>query len=139
MLGVTISLGSVATGLVTNQFGITATTAGAGAMNYENSAGIQLSYVLATTTSAGGCPTYRGVPGGNVLQIIIYDYGSRSFSPTTIVVNSTLYFSPTFPTVAAGGMVTYRLSLTPAGICAHPWGQTVLMADVVGDDFQFET
>jgi hypothetical protein len=139
MLGVTISLGSVATGLVANQFGLTTTTAAVAAAGDENSAGIQLSFIFATTSSASGCMTYRGVPGGTVLEVAVFDYGSSSFLPTTMVVNGTVYYSSSFPTVPAGGMVTYRLSLDPAGTCAHPWGQTVLMVDAGGDVFQFET
>jgi len=139
MLGVTISLGSVVTGLVANQFNLTATTAAAGAAGDENSAGIQLSYVFAVTSSTEGCPTYGGVPGGTVLEVTIYDYGSTGFTPTTVVVNGTVYYSQAFPTVPAGGMTTYRLALAPGGTCAHPWGQTMLMADGGGNVFQFET
>ena len=139
MLGVTISLGSVAAGLVANQFGLTTTTAAAGAAGDENSAGIQLSFVFAATSSANGCPTYRGVPGGTVLEVTVFDYGSSGFMPTTIVVNGTVYYSSAFPTAPPGGMMTYRVPLAPVGTCAHPWGQTVLMADAGGDVFQFET
>jgi hypothetical protein len=139
MLGVTISLGSVATGLMTNQFGLTTSTAAAGAAGDENSAGIQLSFVFAVTSSPAGCTTYRGVPGGTVLDVTVFDYGSSGFQPTTIVVNGTIYYSSAYPTVLPGGMATYRLPFSPAGTCAHSWGQTVLMTDAGGDIFQFET
>jgi len=139
MLGITISMGSVVTGLLANQFGLTTTTAGAGATSDENSAGIQLSFVFATASSTGGCPAYRGASGGTVLEFAVFDYGSSGFSPTTVVINGTVYYSPAFPPIPPGAMMTYRLTLDPAGTCAHSWGQTVLMIDAGGDAFQFET
>ena len=138
MLCITISLGSVATGLVANQFGLTAANAATGASGDENSAGIQLSFVFAATSSSTGCPAYRGVPGGAVLEVTVFDYGTSGFLPTTVVVNGTVYYSQAFPTVLPGGMATYRLPLAK-GTCAHSWGQTILMADADGDVFQFET
>jgi hypothetical protein len=139
MLGVTISLGSVATGLIANQFGLSTTAAGAGAALGESSAGIQLSFVYATVTSSSGCPVFGGAPEGNVLVLTIFDYGATRFVPVVIVVNGTVYYSSTYPTLNPGGMGTYRLPLIPPGSCAHSWGQTVLMADSAGEGFQLET
>ena len=138
MLGITISLGSVATALVANQFSLTTANAAAGASGDENSAGIQLSFVFATASSANGCPAYRGVQGGTILEVTVFDYGTNGFLPTTMAVNGTVYFSQAFPAVPPGGMATYRLPLAN-GTCAHSWGQTILMADADGDVFQFET
>jgi flagellin-like protein len=138
MLGVTVSLGSVATGLITNQFSLTATAVGAGASLGESAAGVQLSFVYATVAPSARCPANGIAPEGNVLAFTVFNYGSTRFTPVVIAVNGSLY-SPPFPTVEPGGMATFRLALTTPGTCAHSWGQTVLMADSTGDDFQLET
>lgn len=139
MLGATISLGSVATGLVANEFGLATSTSLAGTSVSESSAGIQIAYVFASVSSTSGCSSYGRVTGGSVLSVTVFDYGSTGFRPTAIAVNGTAYFWGTFPKVAPGAMATYHLTLTPPGSCAHPWGQTVVMFDSMGDDFQFET
>lgn len=139
MLGATITLGSVATGLVANQFGLAASTSQTGAVVGAQSAGVQVAYVYATVTSSSGCPDFGTVPGGSVLSVTVFDYGTSAFRPALMVVNGTPYFSTSFPTMNPGGMGSYEVTLTPAGSCAHPWGQTVVLSDAGGVEVQFET
>ena len=139
MLGATISLGSVATGLVANQFGLAASTSASGASIGAQSSGVQISYVIATVSSTAGCPDYRGVPAGAILSVTVFDYGSVGFHPVAMVVNGTTYFSTSYQTVGPGDMATYGAALAPRNSCAHSWGQTVMLVDANGDDFQFET
>lgn len=139
MVGVTLSLGGVAAGLMINQFELATTAAADGGAIHVRTAGTQVSFVYAAIGPDPACPTYRGVQGGSVLAITLFDYGTTSFTPRTVVVNGTIYHSSSFPTTGEGELGTYDVTLAPRGQCAHPWGQSVLMADAYGDEFRFET
>lgn len=138
MMSLTLTFGTTLTGLALGQFGAVSNSGSVGASIDQQSSGTQIAYLFDTVSSQAGCPLYGGAPEGTVLSLTIFDYGSAKFTPTQLVVNSTLYFG-SFPASLPGAMSTLSLTLTPSGSCAHPSGQTVLLVDTNGDEVQFAT
>ncbi|MDG6986053.1 MAG: hypothetical protein JRM73_04825 [Nitrososphaerota archaeon] len=132
---VTLSLGSAVVAAATAEFGVASSSDSLGASLSQASAGTQLSLVYSEVAPAGACPTYHGTQEGYALALAVFDYGSASFAPSGLVVNSTVYPGP-LPTDAPGSMVVYGVTLS---VCSHSSGLTVLAYDPAGAEVQFET
>jgi flagellin-like protein len=135
MVGVTVALGGLVAAAAAGQLSSAAGSASLGASLQESSDGAQVSLVYAVAASPGSCPTYGGVQEGTSLTFALFDYGTASFGPAAVLVNSTLY-SGAYAQLSAGALGVYTISL---GACAHPSGQTLLMAAADGKEVQFET
>src|SRR5579863_3045031 len=136
MLGVTMAFGGSVTGLAVAQFGQSSSSVAMSSSNQADSAQRQLSLINAVTSQPGTCPSYRGTAEGTSLGFAVFDYGSSSFAPTSFAINGSIY-AGTYSTLAPGGMIVYNVALLPHGSCAHATGQTLLMLDASGDEFQF--
>ena len=135
MMAVTLSLGSAVVAAATAEFGVASSSESLGASLSQASAGTQLSLVYSTVVPAGACPTYQGAQEGYALTLALFDYGAAAFTPSGLVVNSTVYPGP-LPTDAPGSMVAYSVTLS---VCSHASGLTVLAYDPAGGEVQFET
>jgi flagellin-like protein len=149
MVGVTLAFGGIVTSLAAGQFD-SATTAGAlGARAQISSAGKQVSLVYGTVAGgSGGCTaTYRGPDGGTYQEgkdftLVLYDYGSVSFTPYEAFDNGTLLSVGGYATVAAsaGGQAAAPTSNTLSlPTCARPTGQAILLIDASGDEVSIGT
>ncbi|MBI3858812.1 MAG: hypothetical protein HY296_01015 [Thaumarchaeota archaeon] len=138
MLGATLSLGSFITAAAVGQFGLATSSSAASSLVEQRSSGKLMAFVYATTATPGPCPQYAGSPEGSTLVFAVFDYGSSAFTPMIISVNGTIY-TGAFPSAQPGGLATYQVTLTPAGTCVHTSGQTVMLSDPSGDEFEFET
>jgi flagellin-like protein len=137
MMGITIAMGGVVTGMAMTQYGLAAGAAGTASSVKEQASGAQLSFVTASVSGTGACPA-RGGPQGTTLAVTVFDYGTTAFAASEIVVNGTAYFG-LLPVVQPGGLATYQVALAPSGTCARASGQTVMVADPLGEETQFET
>jgi len=137
MLGVTLSFGTVVAGLALSQFGVSSSSAAAGASQQAHRYGTQVSFLYATVSQPGSCPVYRGAPEGSTVAFEVYDYGSQPYTPAEASVNRTLYFT-TLGTVSGGAMGSFTLPLHP-GTCTHQTGLAVMLEDSNGDEVEFVT
>ena len=135
LIGVTLSLGSFVTATAVGRFSQGERQASIGSSLEGRRAGTLVSLVYVSVEPSPSCPTYGGYAEGRKVEIAIFDYGSESFSPSNLAVNSTVYPGSYTP-VQPDGMASYTIDL---GACAHPSGQTVLLTDSWGDGFQFES
>ncbi len=136
MVGVTLSFGSAITVIAINQFNLSNYAALLTAGAQQLSAGKLLSIVYGTVTQSGSCPMYRGYNEGTAYTLAMYNYGTVSFTPIEVFVNSTLVSGSSYSSISAGGMTTYTLTLAS---CAHPSSQTFLLVDAYGDEVQVGT
>ncbi len=139
MIGVTLAFGSFVAAAALNQFNLSTYAGSLAAGAQEASAGKQVSLVYGTvpTPGSGGCTTaYKGVTEGTGYTLVLYDYGSVSFTPTKLFVNGSLYSGSLGMTVPVGGMGIFTLTLPS---CVHPSGQTFLFVDLNGDEVQVGT
>ena len=131
-----MAFGGSVTGLAMAQLGQSSSSVAMSTSNQSDSVQRQLSLINALTSQTGTCPTYRGASEGTSLGFAVFDYGSSSFSPTTLAVNGTLY-AGSYATLSPGSLTVYFVALLPHGSCAHATGQTLMMLDASGDEFQF--
>ncbi len=136
MVGVTLSFGSAITVIAINQFNLSNYAALLTAGAQQSSAGKLLSIIYGTVTQSGTCPVYAGYNEGTSYTVALYNYGTVSFTPIEVFVNSTLVSGSPYGSIPAGGMTTYTLTLAS---CAHPSGQTFLLVDAYGDEVQVGT
>jgi hypothetical protein len=132
MIGVTLSLGGFVAFAAVGQYGLAANSASLGASLAQSSAETQLGLVYVAVASTNACPIYGGVHEGTSLTLALYNYGSTSFTPAVLLVNSTA-FAGAYPTTPPGSLGLY--SLTLAG-CSHSSGQSVVAEDPAGDVVQ---
>jgi hypothetical protein len=132
MIGVTLSLGSFVAFSALTQFGLVVNSASLGAGLDQSSAETQLGLVYAAVSSSNSCPVSGGVHEGVSLSLALYNYGSSSFSPSELLVNATAY-PGTYGAIAPNSLGIFTVAL--AG-CAHSSGQSVMIADSSGDEFQ---
>ncbi len=135
MIGVTLSVGSFVAYAAVSQAGAASGSASLGAALAQSSAGTQLSLVYAAVTPSASCPTYAGYHEGTSLSLSLYDYGTASFSPAAIMVNSTVY-PGSYATISAGDLATYTI---PLATCAHSSGLTIFAVDPSGGEVQVGT
>ncbi len=149
MVGATLSFGSIVTVAAVGQFNASASGESQAASALQASVGKQISLVYGTVTAGSGActKTYTGPDGGTYTEgksytIVLYNYGSVSFTPNEVFDNGTL--------LAVGGYATLTAaspgqSAAPTSIalalasCAHPAGQTFLLVDTSGDEVTIGT
>jgi hypothetical protein len=136
MVGATLLFGGFVTATAISQFGVSGYSASLGTAVQEASSGKLVSFVYGVATPSGSCPAYRGVNEGTTYTLALYNYGTASFIPTELFLNSTLYGGGGYGAVPTGTLTAFTLTL-PA--CTHSSGQTVLMVDAHGDEVQLET
>jgi hypothetical protein len=132
MIGVTLSLGSFVAFAALGQFGLAANSASLGAGLDQSSAEMQIGLVYAAVASSNSCPMSGGVHEGVSLSLALYNYGAASFLPSDLLVNATAY-SGTFGAIGPESLGLYTVALVG---CAHSSGQSVVVADSSGDEFQ---
>jgi hypothetical protein len=137
MVGVTLSLGSLVTGIALGAFGTAASSATFADSLQQQDAGKEVAFVDASVGTPASCPSYQGVQEGQTLTFALFNYGSAAFTPDEVLLNGTVYYSSSFQPLAAGAMGTYQVALVPPGACAHPTGQSILLTDASGVEFQF--
>jgi hypothetical protein len=149
MIGVTLSFGGLVTAAAVDQFSATTGGESLAASAQQASVGKQISLVYGTVTAgSGGCTsTYRGPDGntyaeGKTYTLVLYDFGSASFTPGEVFDNGTLLAVEGYATIASSqpgqspSPVSNTLTLTA---CAHPAGQTFLLVDASGDEITVGT
>lgn len=149
VVGATLSFGGLVTAAAVAQFNASAGGESLAASAEQASMGKQISLVYGTVVAgSGGCtPTYKGPDGGTYTEgksyaLVLYDYGSASFTPYEIFNNSTMLSVGGYSTVAAAspgrsaGPVSNTLTLAS---CAHPAGQTFVLVDASGDEVTIGT
>lgn len=139
MVGVTISLGSLVTSLAVGGFGAAASSASFASSLQAQASGREVAFVDSSVGSQSSCPAYQGAQEGQTLVVTLFNYGSAAFTPDEFVVNGSVYYSSSFQSLQAGALGTYSVSLQPAGSCAHPTGQALMVVDPSGDEFQYAT
>ena len=137
MLGVTLSFGSVVASMAMGQLNQGTTSASLGTSLTAQSVGRQVALIYVTSASPGSCPAYEGAQEGTVLTVTLLDYGSQPFTPDQILVNGTTYYSNSYQALTPGIPRSYSVTLAPAGSCAHPGGQNLMLTDTGGDEVQF--
>lgn len=137
MVGVTLSLGGAVTAAAMSQYGMQTSSASVSGSVEQASVGKLVSLVYAQVSpGSGGCTrTYYGATEGDTLTLDLFDYGPSAFTPSVIVINSTLFASD-YPALLPGGMTAYALTLPE---CAHASGQTILLEDSRGDEVEIGT
>jgi uncharacterized membrane protein len=143
MVGATLSFGSLITAAAIAQFNAAASGASLVASAEQASVGRQVSLVYGTVVAgSGGCTaTYKGPDGGTYTQgktytLVLYNYGSVSFTPDEVFDNGTLLAVGGYSTIPASGLTSNSFTLAS---CAHPAGQTFLLVDTSGDEISVET
>ena len=142
MIGVTLSFGSVVTGLAVAQLQASTNGDSQAAFAQQSSVGEQVALVYGTLAQgSGGCTsTYVGADGGTYTEgksytLTLFDYGSVPFELSEVFDNGTL--------LAAGGYTPIGPSPVANAIslvsCGHPWGQTFLLVDGSGGEVTVET
>jgi hypothetical protein len=129
MVGVTLSLGSFVAAAAVSQFGLAGGSASLGASMEQSSSGVALGLVYVAVAPSVSCPVSGGYHEGNSITLALFNYGTTSFTPAEVAVNSTIY-PGSYPAVAPGTLGQYAISL---GSCAHGWAQTLLVLDSSGD------
>ena len=132
MVGVTLTMGGLVASAALGQFGLANSSSSVGASLDQSSADVMVGLVYLTVTSSGSCPIYEGYHEGATASLALYDYGSVGFTPAEVVVNGTA-FPGTYSYLAPGTLGIFQLSL---GLCARAPGQTVFLADALGDEVQ---
>ena len=135
MVGVTLAIGGLVASSALGQFVLANDSASISAMTQESSARIQIGLVYLVAASSTSCPVYGGHQEGTTVEIAIYNYGEAPFNPAEIIINGTVYAGNYAP-LGPGSLGTYALTVTT---CSHSAGQTVTVADSVGDEVQFES
>jgi hypothetical protein len=133
MIGVTLSVGGLVAAAALSQNTLAANSATLGGSVQQSSAGLHLGLAYAAVASSSQCPTYEGLREGTSLAVSLYNYGTTSFTPTEVVVNSTAY-TGSFATISPGGLGTYTIALSS---CSHSTGQAIVVLDSAGDEVQF--
>ena len=149
MIGVTLVFGGIVTSAAVGQFNGSTSGGALGVQEQEASAGKQVSIVYGTVVAgSGGCTsTYEGPDGGSYAEgktylLVLYDYGSVSFTPYEVFDNGTLLAVGGYSTVSAQsggdspGPVSNTLALPS---CAHPGGQSFVLIDEAGDEVALGT
>jgi hypothetical protein len=135
MVGVTLTVGGLVASSALEQFAMANDSASLGAMTQEASVTFHVGLVYLVAASSGSCPVYGGHHEGTTVEVAIYNYGGAPFAPAEMILNGTVYAGDYAP-LAPGMLGTYTLKTTT---CSHSSGQTVTVADLAGDEVQFES
>jgi FlaG/FlaF family flagellin (archaellin) len=135
MVGVTLTVGGLVASSALGQFALANDSASISAMSQDTSARIQIGLVYIVAVSSGSCPVYGGYHEGTTVEISLFNYGGATFAPAEMVLNGTVY-TGSYAILGPGSLGTYALTATA---CAHSSGQTLVVADSMGDEVQFES